>query len=54
MWVFDGETWIDEGGGTTTPKPETIAIPLEDYWPELQVVEIQIPKSNPVPPIPLP
>ncbi len=55
MWVFDGEHWTEEGGSNTTPKPETVAIPMDQYFPELQVIEIvQVPKTNRVPPLPLP
>ncbi|HEY3057050.1 MAG TPA: hypothetical protein VGK31_14080 [Thermoanaerobaculia bacterium] len=55
MWVYDGEQWTEEGGSNTKPKPETVAIRIEEFLPELQILEIvQIPKTNPMPPFPLP
>jgi hypothetical protein len=55
MWVYDGEQWTEEGGSNTTPKPETIAIRIEEFLPELQVVEIMpVRNTNRVPPFPLP
>lgn len=60
MWVFDGENWFEEGGesdtqSSSTPKPE-MSIPREEFRPELQVVEVVIPrpKTDYVPPFPLP
>ena len=53
MWVFDGEQWIQEGASSDTPKPATMAIPIEEFVPELQVVEVvQVPQRNHVPPFP--
>ncbi|HEV8658506.1 MAG TPA: hypothetical protein VGS96_07735 [Thermoanaerobaculia bacterium] len=54
MWVFDGEQWTEEGGSNTTPKPETVAIPMDQYLPELQLEIVRVPNPNPVPPLPLP
>jgi hypothetical protein len=57
MWVYDGETWTQEGGSNTpTPaKPDT-AHPqrFDEFVPELQVIEIlPIPQKKPVPPFPM-
>lgn len=55
MWVYDGEEWSEEGATTDKGKPESIAIRIEEYMPELQIVEIiQTPQTNRVPPFPLP
>ena len=56
MWVFDGEQWTEEGSEQRSKaeqqKPQ---VPYGEMMPELQVIEIvQIPKSNPIPPFPLP
>ena len=55
MWVFDGEDWTDEGGSTEKAKPEVTAIPFDQFYPELQVIDVvQVPKPKPVPPFPRP
>ena len=56
MWVFDGEEWIEEGGSRDSAKNEkAMRIPISEFVPELQVLEIvPTPKSNPIPPFPLP
>ena len=55
MWVFDGEEWTEEG---VSEKPRVDAgtrIPMNEFVPELQVIEIvHVPKTKPVPPFPLP
>jgi hypothetical protein len=57
MWVFDGEEWYEEGSGESTSarKPESRPR-FEELMPELQVIEvvIPVPKTNHVPPMPLP
>jgi hypothetical protein len=54
MWIFDGEQWTEEGSEQKS-KSEQPQIPIGEMLPELQVIEIvQIPKSNPVSPFPLP
>ena len=57
MWVYDGEEWTDEGSSSER-KPETTPRPqLDEFVPELQVIEIvPIPPAKPsyVPPFPLP
>jgi hypothetical protein len=60
MWVFDGESWFEEGADesratTKTPAPE-LSLPREEFRPELQVIEvvIPVPKTDYVPPFPLP
>jgi len=55
MWVFDGETWIDEGATISeeTKRPaETSQFDL--FYPELQVIEVvPTPRAEYVPyPIP--
>ena len=60
MWTFDGETWIEEGGSPSevkrpdeAPRPELYG----GFYPELQVIEIvpvPLPRTNYVPPLPLP
>jgi len=56
MWVYDGEEWIEEGG--TERKPETTPRPpLDEFVPELQVIEIvPVPVKRPplMPPFTLP
>lgn len=57
MWVYDGETWTQEGGSQTqTPaKPDTARPRYDEHVPELQVIEIlPIPQKKPVPPFPMP
>ena len=60
MWVFDGETWTqDDGndfaGNATASKPEMPRQWVDEFVPELQVIEIvQIPRNTHVPPLPLP
>jgi hypothetical protein len=59
MWVFDGEEWTQDDGSEwpkSNAKPETARQRVDEFVPELQVIEIvQIPKKDmPVPPLPLP
>jgi hypothetical protein len=56
MWVFDGEEWTqDDGGERSNSKPEATRQWVDEMVPELQVIEIvQIPRNQPVPPLPLP
>jgi len=55
MWVFDGEEWTEEGV-SEKPRVDTgKKIPMNEFVPELQVIEIvHVPKTKPVPPFPLP
>ena len=54
MWIYDGEQWIEEGGSESESKPETTMPQFDQFYPELQVVEIvPVPKRTPVP-FPLP
>ncbi len=54
MWVFDGEQWTEEGS-ELKGNVEQPVYPVEAMLPDLQVIDIvQIPKTNPVPPMPLP
>ncbi len=55
MWIYDGEQWIEEGVNENQTKPEHQTPRPEEFQPELQVVEIvPVPKTNYVPPFPLP
>ena len=51
MWIYDGEQWIEEGASESEVKPERTPQQEEMLYPELQVVEIQIPvpRTNYVP-----
>jgi len=52
MWVFDGEQWTEEGGSTDkTPKAEQKQFRIEEFLPELQVVEVvpTVPRTNRTP-----
>ena len=54
MWIYDGETWIEEGANANETKPEQRPRPEEMYQPELQVIEIvPVPKPQYVPPFPM-
>lgn len=54
MWTYDGEQWIEEGVSETEIKPETAPRPEEmQYYPELQVVEIPLPRTKYIPPFPM-
>jgi hypothetical protein len=55
MWTYDGEKWTEEGANEKQPKPEQTPQTEEMVVPELQVVEVvPVPKTNYVPPLPLP
>ena len=56
MWVFDGEQWTtDEGVNESDVKKRDEKSPrYEQSMPELQVIEIPLPRTNYVPPFPLP
>jgi hypothetical protein len=57
MWMYDGEEWTEEGTGDKTKSPETQRPRYDEMMPELQVIEVeivQVPRSNPIPPFPLP
>jgi hypothetical protein len=55
MWVYDGEDWINEGSGSEKNRmPEPRRVPADEFQPELQIVEIPLPRrENIVPPIPI-
>jgi hypothetical protein len=54
MWVFDGEEWTEEGATPEKKAPETM-LRIEEFVPELQILEIvPVPRTNKVPPFPLP
>ena len=51
MWIYDGEEWTEEGASET--KPRETQPPTEQFYPELQVVEIvPVPVPNYVPQMP--
>lgn len=56
MWVFDGEEWTqDVGNEHSNAKPETARQWVDEFVPELQVIEIvQIRRNTDVPPLPMP
>ncbi len=59
MWIYDGEQWIEEGVNENETKSDNDHAPRpeEMYQPELQVIEneaVPVPKTNYVPPFPLP
>jgi hypothetical protein len=54
MWIYDGEQWIEEGANENAKKPDQTMPRLDEFVPELQVVEITpLPRTNHVP-FPLP
>jgi len=56
MWIYDGEQWTEEGGSAKANKTEqTQQLRIEDmFLPELQVEIHRVPRTNPVPPFPMP
>lgn len=54
MWVFDGEEWVEEGASSTSDrKPTTVekSWPAEQFYPELQIVEVPLVRERlPEPP----
>ena len=53
MWVFDGEQWTEEGAVQEKRNMETITVPMEQFVPELQVIEV-VPVVTPQTQIPFP
>ena len=58
MWTYDGEQWRQDDGSeemsVRRPQPQPVT-PIDELVPELQVIEIvHIPRTNHVPPFPLP
>jgi hypothetical protein len=54
MWVFDGEQWTTEDGADEQPKKAEIEmIRIEEYFAELQVVEVVKPQRGQIPPPPM-
>jgi hypothetical protein len=56
MWVFDGEDWIEEEGGSAPERKPEHSLPIwNETMPELQVIEY-LPPTRPtdMPPLPLP
>jgi hypothetical protein len=55
MWTFDGEQWTtDEGVNESEVKRDEKTPRYEQSMPELQVIEIPLPRTNYVPPFTLP
>ena len=55
MWTFDGEQWTtDEGVNESEKKRDEKTPRYEQSMPELQVIEIPLPRTNYVPPLTLP
>ncbi len=55
LWTFDGEQWTtDEGVNESEVKRDDKTPRYEQSMPELQVIEIPLPRTNYVPPFPLP
>ena len=55
MWIYDGEQWIEEGVTENESKPDNQMPQFDQFVPELQVIEVvPLPKTNYVPPFPLP
>jgi hypothetical protein len=55
MWIYDGEQWIEEGASDeSNAKPDTTMPQFDQFVPELQVIEIPLPRPTYVPPFPLP
>jgi len=54
MWIYDGEEWIEEGASESEAKPDTTMPQFDQFYPELQIVEI-VPVRRPhYVPFPLP
>jgi len=55
MWVFNGEEWTQDGDERSPAKPEMPRPLMDEFVPELQVIEIvEMPRKYPIPPLPLP
>jgi hypothetical protein len=58
MWVYDGETWTSEGSDDQgKKKPEVVPPRMDEFMPELQVIEYvpSTPAHPPqMPPLPFP
>lgn len=39
MWTFDGEEWTQHGAGDEKAKPAPSVIRIDEFLPELQVIE---------------
>lgn len=59
MWVYDGEDWTQDDGGTgpsNASKPEMGPQQWPIEMPELQVIEVeitQLPRNRQIPPFPM-
>jgi hypothetical protein len=56
MWVFDGEEWTEEGGGSGRAESQNTVVPrFDEFQPELQIIEIvPVPERPSYIPVPLP
>ena len=41
MWVYDGDEWINEGANVPV-KSENENLPRDEFYPEMQVIEVEI------------
>ena len=42
MWVYDGDEWINEGATVPDAKSDNQNPRREEFYPELQVLEVEI------------
>jgi hypothetical protein len=55
MWIYDGEQWIEEGANENATKQDPNTPRLDEFYPELQVIEIvPLPVRPSYVPFPLP
>lgn len=52
MWIYDGDQWIEEGANENATRQDATMPRLDEFYPELQVIEVEIvptPRSTYVP-----
>jgi hypothetical protein len=42
MWIYDGEQWTEEGANENATKQDANMPRLDEFYPELQVIEVEI------------
>lgn len=42
MWVYDGDEWINESANVPEVKSENENVQRDEFYPEMQVVEVEI------------
>ena len=52
MWIYDGEEWIEEGVKEREKKTDQAPEFEEQFYPELEIIEI--PRTNRISPPPMP